>query len=129
MPINEIDPLTKEHAKISKALGELARQVIVVATTQTIFGRINMNVYSTGRDMRKLGIIGDYSDMSPGAAFIKLAALSEHKKDAKRLMGECLKERSLKVALKRIMPDYKALEFKWFRDPQQVESINCFAAV
>jgi glutamyl-tRNA(Gln) amidotransferase subunit D len=44
-------------------------------TSQTIYGRVNMNVYSTGRELVELGIIGNYCDMTPETAFIKLAWL------------------------------------------------------
>lgn len=76
IPINEIDEHTKEHAKIAEAIRKLVQQgTIVAAATQTIYGGIDMNVYSTGRKMQELGIIGNYTDMTPETAFIKLAWL------------------------------------------------------
>jgi len=76
VPINEIDEFTKEHAKIYGTIKDLVQKgVIVAATTQTIYGGINMNVYSTGRKMQDAGIIGNYLDMTPETAFIKLAWL------------------------------------------------------
>ena len=95
-PINEIDEFTKEHTKISKSIKKLVdKGVIVAAATQTIYGSINMNVYTTGRKMQELGIIGNYHDMHPETAFIKLAwLLSNFKKKeipqlfSKNLVGE-----------------------------------------
>lgn len=88
MPINEIDELTKEHTRIAEAIRKLVQNgTIVAATTQTIYGRINMNVYSTGRKMQELGIIGNYTDMTPETAFIKLAwLLSNYPKDKAKEM-------------------------------------------
>ena len=42
---------------------------------QTINGIINMDVYSPGRKLQELGIIGNHTDMTPETAFIKLAWL------------------------------------------------------
>lgn len=76
LPINEIDEFTKEHAKIAETIKKLTQAgTIVAATTQTIYGGIDMNVYSTGRKMQELGIIGNGTDMTPETAFIKLAWL------------------------------------------------------
>ena len=61
---------------------KLAKKIPVVATTQTIYGRVNMNVYSTGRLMKELGILGDYSDLTSETSFIKLAwLLSNYSKE------------------------------------------------
>ncbi len=95
-PINEIDEFTKEHTKIAKSIKKLVdKEVIVAASTQTIYGSINMNVYTTGRKMQELGIIGNYHDMHPETAFIKLAwLLSNYKKKeipqlfSKNIVGE-----------------------------------------
>ena len=92
-PINEIDEFTKEHTKISKSIKKLVdKGVIVAAATQTIYGSINMNVYTTGRKMQELGIIGNYHDMHPETAFIKLAWLLSNfkKKEIKELFSKNL---------------------------------------
>ncbi|HDN75767.1 MAG TPA: Glu-tRNA(Gln) amidotransferase subunit GatD, partial [Acidilobales archaeon] len=48
--------------------------VIVVMTTQTLFGRVNMKVYTTGRKLIKVGVLsGD--DMLPEVAYVKLSWL------------------------------------------------------
>lgn len=73
IPINKIDEFTEENKLIFNALKKLAKKIPVVATSQTIFGRINMNVYSTGRKMLEIGILGDNSDLTTETSFIKLA--------------------------------------------------------
>jgi glutamyl-tRNA(Gln) amidotransferase subunit D len=83
LPINEIDEETKEHTKIAETVKKLVQAgTIVAAATQTISGSVNLNVYSTGRKMQELGIIGNLTDMTPETAFIKLAwLLSNYPKD------------------------------------------------
>ncbi|MEO3993261.1 MAG: Glu-tRNA(Gln) amidotransferase subunit GatD [Desulfurococcaceae archaeon TW002] len=46
--------------------------VITVITTQTIFGRVNMNVYSTGRRLLKAGAIPGHDILSE-VAYVKLS--------------------------------------------------------
>lgn len=66
---------TKENAKILTAIKKLIELGCIVAmTTQTIFGRVNMEVYSSGIQLFKLGVI-PCEDMSTETAFIKLSWL------------------------------------------------------
>ncbi|MBU0586179.1 Glu-tRNA(Gln) amidotransferase subunit GatD [Candidatus Micrarchaeota archaeon] len=44
----------------------------VVMSTQTIYGRVNMNVYSAGRKIQEAGIIGNGADWTPETAYVKL---------------------------------------------------------
>ncbi|ABO34640.1 glutamyl-tRNA(Gln) amidotransferase subunit D [Methanococcus maripaludis C5] len=48
--------------------------VLVAMTTQTINGRVNMNVYSNGRELQAKGVI-PCEDMLPEVAFVKLMHL------------------------------------------------------
>jgi len=50
---------------------------VVVMTSQCIFGRINMNVYSTGRDLLSLGVIS-CEDMLAETAYVKLMWVLAH---------------------------------------------------
>ncbi len=74
-PITEMDSLTKEHLKIKESIVHLAGKMPVVMASQTIFGRVNMNIYSPGRELAKAGVLGSYSDLTPETAFIKLGWL------------------------------------------------------
>jgi len=63
LPVNETDKETKENSKILKAIKSLSKSIPVFMTTQTTFGRVNLNVYSSGRKLKELEINGDYNDM------------------------------------------------------------------
>ena len=89
MPINKVDNFTEEHELIFKELKKLANKIPVIMTTQTLFGNINMNVYSTGRRLLEIGILGNYLDVLPEVAFVKLAwLLSNFKKEVKELISK-----------------------------------------
>jgi len=59
---------------LNKALKKFLEKGIVVMTSQCLNGRINMNVYSTGRELEEIGVIPG-EDMLPETAYIKLAWL------------------------------------------------------
>ncbi|MFQ5800806.1 MAG: Glu-tRNA(Gln) amidotransferase GatDE subunit D, partial [Candidatus Hydrothermarchaeales archaeon] len=64
------------------------RGVPVVMTTQTIYGRVDMKVYATGRHLLELGVIPG-GDMLPETAYVKLMhVLGQTKKheEIKKLM-------------------------------------------
>ncbi len=52
--------------------------LIIVAVPQTIYGRLNPNVYSEGRKLQKTGIIF-LEDMLPETAYVKLGYVLGHK--------------------------------------------------
>jgi len=80
-PVNVVDSKTKEHSLILNELKKLAKKIPVVISSNCVFGRVNLNVYDTGRKMQDVGIIGNFSDMITETAFIKLAwLLSNYKK-------------------------------------------------
>ena len=94
-PTYEIDEFTKEHPKIKEAITLLCKKMPVIGAPQTIYGRIQMNVYSPGRELIEIGVLGNNADMTPETAFIKLAwLLSNFKKEeikeliAKNFRGE-----------------------------------------
>ena len=56
----------------------------VVMTSQCIFGRVNLNVYSTGRDLLKLGVI-PAGNMLPETAYVKLMWVLAHAKSKEEI--------------------------------------------
>lgn len=100
--INKIDNLTSENEKIYEKLKQISKKIPVIMTSQCLFGAINMNVYTTGRKLQDIGIIGNLTDILPETAFIKLAwLLSHHKKDLKKLWNKNLRGE----INKRILPE------------------------
>ncbi|MFH1065690.1 MAG: Glu-tRNA(Gln) amidotransferase subunit GatD [Nanoarchaeota archaeon] len=88
-PISEIDEFTKEHKKILTAIEKLAKKMPVVMALQTIYGKVDMDVYSPGRKLQEAGVLGNFSSMTPETSFIKLAwLLSNHPKDVKKRFRE-----------------------------------------
>ncbi|MBU1975061.1 MAG: Glu-tRNA(Gln) amidotransferase subunit GatD [Nanoarchaeota archaeon] len=95
MPIHKIDKYTSENEKIFAAIKTLTKKMPVVATSQCIYGRMEMNVYTPGRELLEAGVLGNYADMTTETAYIKLAwLLSNYSKEetskliSKNLRGE-----------------------------------------
>ncbi|MFW6120529.1 MAG: Glu-tRNA(Gln) amidotransferase subunit GatD [Petrotogales bacterium] len=72
---NKIIPKVKELIK---------NGTVVVMTSQCIFGRVNMRVYSNGRDLIKAGVISG-EDMLPETAYVKLMWALAHGTDNKEV--------------------------------------------
>jgi len=83
LPNEEIDEHTKENKKIFDSLKKMISEgLLVVMSSQAIYGRIQMNVYTPLRELQDIGVLGHLSDMTPETAFIKLAwLLSNYKKE------------------------------------------------
>jgi len=56
----------------------------IVMTSQCIYGRVNMNVYSTGRDLLKAGVISA-ATMIPETAYVKLMWALAHGKTKEQI--------------------------------------------
>ncbi|MCX8202420.1 MAG: Glu-tRNA(Gln) amidotransferase subunit GatD [Candidatus Micrarchaeota archaeon] len=92
MKTDVLDSLIEHHegaVLIGTGLGHIPTQLIdvikkhsdkkpIVISSQTINGRLNMNVYETGRQMQDAGVIGHLMDWTPEAAFVKLMYALAH---------------------------------------------------
>ncbi len=81
----KVKPILKEI----KAL--VQSNIPVVMSSQTIFGRINMNVYTAGRQLMQAGVIGHLCDWTPETAYVKLMWVLGHKKkmnDIRQIMEQ-----------------------------------------
>jgi glutamyl-tRNA(Gln) amidotransferase subunit D len=90
LPINKIDNLTNENALILSEIKKLTKKLPILMISQCVFGRVNMNVYDTGRKLQESGVLGNLNDMTSETAFIKLAwLLSNYKKtEIKKLVDQ-----------------------------------------
>jgi glutamyl-tRNA(Gln) amidotransferase subunit D len=108
LPISKIDESNEESGCIQDAIKKIINNgVIVVNAPQTIFGRINMNVYEDQRRAQQIGVLGNMNDMTPATTFIKLAwLLSNYQKEkvkeliTKNLRGEISERLTPKEFLK-----------------------------
>jgi len=69
MTRGRVPPDQQCREPIKKAL---ERDVPVFMTSQTIWGRVDMNVYDNGRDLLHIGVT-PLEDMIPETAFVKLS--------------------------------------------------------
>jgi len=77
------DKLAKSIVPALKSL--IDSGIPVVIAPQTIFGRINLNVYTSGRILKEIGVIGDYCDWLPEVALVKLMWVLGHTKNMKKI--------------------------------------------
>jgi len=90
----------------------IRRGLPVVMTSQCIWGRVDMKVYSTGRDLLNLGVI-PAEDMLPETAYVKLMWVLGHTRNPQEisklmranLMGEVTPRTRPDVFLKPILPE------------------------
>lgn len=95
-PEHIVDVVRKATVIVGTGLGHVARRCLpgvkkviekgafVVMASQCINGRVNMNVYSTGRDLLQMGVLpGD--DMVPEAAYVKMMWILGHTSDPKEV--------------------------------------------
>jgi glutamyl-tRNA(Gln) amidotransferase subunit D len=92
-PIEEIDEETELNKQIFAEIKKIASKKVVAMTTQTVFGRVNLNVYSPGRMLKDTGILGHNLDMITETAYLKLAWLLSNYdiEETKKLYSENLR--------------------------------------
>jgi len=79
-------------SSIIPAIEEMVKEgITVVMTTQCVWGRVNMNVYATGRRLAEAGVIPG-EDMLPETALVKLMWVLAHFEggDIKKAMGKSM---------------------------------------
>ncbi len=63
----------KEKEKLEILKSAIEKGTLIAMTSQTLNGRVNMNVYSAGRKLKQLGILGHELDLLPETAYVKLS--------------------------------------------------------
>ncbi len=70
---------------VYKEVKELVESGVLVAiASQCLAGRLSHNVYSNGRLLKELGVVGDGLDWTPEAAYVKLGWVLGKEKDVKK---------------------------------------------
>jgi glutamyl-tRNA(Gln) amidotransferase subunit D len=83
-PINHVDEATAHHPKLLEKIKEMTKAgVAVYMASQCLYGRVNMNIYSTGRDLLVAGVRP--SHMLSEVALVKLGWALGKTKDPKKL--------------------------------------------
>ena len=79
----------KLSVPVIKEIRELIDSGIpVVMSSQTIYGRLNLNVYTAGRQLKEAGVIGHLCDWTPETAYAKLCWVLGHTKDMETVKRE-----------------------------------------
>ncbi|MFP4402040.1 MAG: Glu-tRNA(Gln) amidotransferase subunit GatD [Candidatus Nanoarchaeia archaeon] len=73
--LSEFDNISKQNVENQDAINEVASKIPVCLATQCINGKVNVNVYSSGRILLQSGVLGNYSALTIETQFIKLAYL------------------------------------------------------
>ncbi|HME87091.1 MAG TPA: Glu-tRNA(Gln) amidotransferase subunit GatD [Candidatus Nanoarchaeia archaeon] len=88
-PTNKLDEETKDHPKLLEAIKTISKHTVVGMTSQCIYGEVNMNVYSTARDLTEAGV-ASCEGMTTETAYAKLCWLlgNNSASDAKKKLSE-----------------------------------------
>lgn len=83
-------PTTPFSDKLTKSLLPSIKNLIdsgipVVMAPQTIFGRLDMNIYTSGRLLDEIGVIGNQCDWTPETALVKLMWVLGHTKEMSKV--------------------------------------------
>lgn len=86
-------PVMGDNESLLESLRKLAAGIPVFMTRQPIRGVTNLKIYSAGRKIKEAGVLGDYTDITAEAAFMKLSWLVSNAKanEAKIMMEKNLK--------------------------------------
>ncbi len=84
-PNMDPDEYTDENARIAEAIQDLSDEIPVVACSQSLYGRLNLNVYTPQRKLLEQGVVGNHTDMTPETAFVKLGWLLSQYDDKEKV--------------------------------------------
>lgn len=84
----------------------IANGTTIVMTSQCIFGRINLNVYSTGRDLIKIGVIPG-EDMLPETAYVKLMWVLAHADSNENIRKLMVTNIAGEISSRTVIDDFK----------------------
>lgn len=104
------NPQATIHLKMFPTIKQVIESgCVVVMTTQTIFGRVNLQVYSKGVDLAQIGVISG-EDMLAETALVKLSWLLANYpiEEVKKLIGQNLRgEINPRISAAEYLDEYK----------------------
>ena len=78
--LSEFDDISTKNLENYHAIKELASKIPVCVGVQSVYGKVNINVYSSGIRLLEAGVLGNFTSLTIETQFIKLAhLLSTHK--------------------------------------------------
>ena len=89
-------PTNPKGDELTKSIAPAVQQLIesgipVVFAPQTLYGRLNLNVYETGRMLNDIGVIGNGCDWTPETALVKLMWVLGHTNNLNKVRKMMLK--------------------------------------
>lgn len=89
-------PTNPKGDELAKSIAPAVQQLIesgipVVFAPQTLYGRLNLNVYETGRMLNDIGVIGNGCDWTPETALVKLMWVLGHTNNLNKVREMMLK--------------------------------------
>lgn len=84
-PINKFDEHTTQNLEVYAFIKDFAKTKPVAITTQTVHGRINMNVYTPGRKLRDANVLGHNTDIITETAYTKMQWLVSNYPDVREV--------------------------------------------
>ena len=80
--LSEFDEISKRNIDNLKAISKISNKIPICIGVQSVNGKVNLNVYSSGRRLLESGVLGNYSTLTAENQFVKLAyLLSKYKKE------------------------------------------------
>ncbi|MCH8519852.1 MAG: Glu-tRNA(Gln) amidotransferase subunit GatD [Nanoarchaeota archaeon] len=73
--LSEFDEISKQNLENYDAIKKIAYKIPVCVGVQSVYGKVNINVYSSGIRLLEAGVLGNFSALTIETQFIKLAHL------------------------------------------------------
>lgn len=99
LAVNEVDENTKIHIKNLEQLEKLSKTTKLVMGNQTVYGQTNMDIYSSGRYIKKY-FFGNYMNLTTETLFIRTAhILSKDKNNFEKIWTENLEKFNTNISI------------------------------
>lgn len=90
LAVTKFDDLSKVNEENLFQIQKLTKKIPVVIGVQTVYGRTNLNIYSSGRYLKNTGVYGHGMNLSTETLFIRLAYCLSKNKDFNQIWSKNL---------------------------------------